>query len=172
MIKRFIQVVLCILALATTLLAKPNGDRYPAGVNPQSCPNYPNCDNAALHSGRASTPSWSPQGGAWAPAGAPAAPWAQPASPWNAPHSAGNPASAGAQYPAGVNPQSCPNYPQCDNAALHGGAPANNDWNEPSSNSWDSWDSWSDPSTAQPAAVAPRYPAGVSQQSCPNYPYC
>lgn len=28
-----------------------------------------------------------------------------------------------ARYPAGVNPQACPNFPICDNAALHGVAP-------------------------------------------------
>jgi len=34
---------------ALVALAFAQADRYPAGVNPASCPNYPFCDNAALN---------------------------------------------------------------------------------------------------------------------------
>lgn len=61
------------------------GDKYPAGVNPASCPNYPYCDtNTGLHAGVA--------------APAKAAPL---------------PGYTERQYPAGVNPQTCINFPYC-----------------------------------------------------------
>lgn len=57
--------------------------RYPAGVNPAACPNYPYCDNghAAAYHG--------------APAAAPL------------------PGYHSRQYPAGLSAASCPNYPYC-----------------------------------------------------------
>lgn len=56
------------------------------------------------------------------------------------------------RYPAGVNPQSCPNYPYCDNnlSAGHGA-----------------------PQVAPlPGWTERVYPAGVSPHQCPNYPLC
>lgn len=62
------------------------GDKYPAGVNPQACPNYPYCDtNTGV------------------PAGVAAAPKAAPL-----------PGYTERQYPAGVNPHECPNFPYCN----------------------------------------------------------
>lgn len=29
-------------------IAAPTADKYPAGLNPNLCPNYPHCDNALL----------------------------------------------------------------------------------------------------------------------------
>ncbi|GLH13686.1 Cuticle protein 1 [Gryllus bimaculatus] len=37
--------VLCLVAAA---LAAPQADRYPAGLNPALCPNYPHCDNSLI----------------------------------------------------------------------------------------------------------------------------
>nr|XP_018903660.1 PREDICTED: cuticle protein 1-like [Bemisia tabaci] len=53
------------------------------------------------------------------------------------------------QWPAGLNPAACPNYPNCDNTvvALYGGLP-------------------------YAAPVARSYPAGVPAAACPNYPFC
>ena len=52
------------------------------------------------------------------------------------------------KYPAGLNPATCPDYPNCDNSiiALYNGPPV--------------------------AYTAPGYPAGVNPAACPNYPYC
>lgn len=64
----------------------PGGDKFPAGVNPQACPNYPYCDtNTGLVAG--------------APVVAKAAPL---------------PGFTERQYPAGVNPHECPNFPYCN----------------------------------------------------------
>lgn len=63
------------------------GDKFPAGVNPQACPNYPYCDtNTGLHAGVAAAP--------------------QKAAPL--------PGYTERQYPAGVNPHECPNFPYCN----------------------------------------------------------
>merc|ERR1719410_2312267 len=59
-------------------------------------------------------------------------------------------AAASAQWPAGVSPAACPNYPYCNEAAAPVAYAA----------------------AALPADPALRYPAGVSAASCPNYPDC
>ena len=108
-------------------------------------------------------------------------------------------AQSAAKYPAGVDHHKCPNFPICDNAALHNTAPAANHWNaqpyqapaQPQWNQWNQqpaqpqpqWNQWNaQPYQApaqpqwQPAPAAPaggdKFPAGVSPQACPNYPYC
>ena len=60
-------------------------------------------------------------------------------------------AAASAQWPAGVSPAACPNYPYCGEAAAPVAYAA---------------------AAALPADPALRYPAGVSAASCPNYPDC
>jgi hypothetical protein len=62
---------------------------------------------------------------------------------------AGQPAAA--QYPAGVSPQQCPNYPYCSG---HIGGPG--------------------PAAAPPLPgfASRQYPDGVNPHTCPNYPYC
>ena len=63
-------------------------------------------------------------------------------------------AAASAQWPAGVSPAACPNYPYCGEAAAPvAAAPVAY-------------------AAALPADPALRYPAGVSAASCPNYPDC
>ena len=49
-----------------------------------------------------------------------------------------------AQYPAGVDPSSCPSYPNCDNAALHNQQPHNaGQWNPaPAQQQWNAPNSW------------------------------
>ena len=100
-------------------------------------------------------------------------------------------AQKAAQYPAGVDPSKCPNFPICDNAVLHNQAPANhwapapyqapaqqwNQWQEPAAPQWNQWQQpapqWNPAPYQAPApAGGDKYPAGVSPQSCPNYPYC
>lgn len=168
----FIKVVTILAAVALASAQHQEAARFPAGVDPSSCPSYPNCDNAALHNQQPHN-QWNPQPAAnqwnqWNPTPAPS--WNQqpaqqqwnqwdhqpaqqqwnnaPAAPqWNA---APAPSTGGDKYPAGVNPQSCPNYPYCDNAAGH-----------------------SAPQVAPlPGWTERLYPAGVSAQSCPNFPYC
>ena len=64
-------------------------------------------------------------------------------------------AAASAQWPAGVSPAACPNYPYCNEAAAPVAAPV----------------AYA-AAAALPADPALRYPAGVSAASCPNYPDC
>ncbi|XP_046387213.1 cuticle protein 1-like [Ischnura elegans] len=68
-------------------------DKYPAGLNPALCPNYPDCDNSliALHSGNPSAVL---------------------------PYAAAPLYHAGREYPAGVHPAACPNYPYCNTLAF------------------------------------------------------
>lgn len=233
--------------------------KYPAGVNPALCPDFPNCDNARLHnpkgaralpihedplwnahavpgvptsltpsahapvayaqapqvieegqyderwndpnfqgeSAPAPQPQWNaapqpqPQWNAapqpqWnaAPAAAPQPQWNAPApvwnyapshvqtqfSQWNGPAAAPQPqayapqpqayapvseSAGGDKYPAGVNPQQCPNYPYCDtNTGVHAGAPAQLK------------------AAPLPGYTERQYPAGVNPNQCPNFPYC
>ncbi|XP_063217647.1 cuticle protein 1-like [Bacillus rossius redtenbacheri] len=126
-------------------------DRYPAGVNPALCPNFPICDNTLLASQGAGGPAPynSYNNGAYNPAAYNNGAYnngAYNSGAYNSGAYNAAPAPA-AGYPAGVNPASCPNYPYCG--------------------------------AAGPAAVAPlpgytsrQYPAGVNSGSCPNYPYC
>ncbi|CAB3241833.1 unnamed protein product [Arctia plantaginis] len=86
--------LLVIFALAAVALAH---DRYPAGLHPAVCPNYPYCDADALarHTpGGQPIPQWQYPAAAYAAAAAPAAPVAH-------------------RYPADVSPAMCPNYPYC-----------------------------------------------------------
>ncbi|KAG8224338.1 hypothetical protein J437_LFUL004294 [Ladona fulva] len=96
--KMYAKLMLLLVAAAVAV-----ADKYPAGLNPALCPNYPNCDNAliALHSANPSavTPYW-------------AAPIAK-------------------EYPAGVHPAACPNYPYCGTAvplAYAAWAPYTREW--------------------------------------------
>lgn len=156
-----------VVALAASQKA---AERYPAGVDPSKCPNFPICDNAALH---APANHWAPAPQAYhAPAPqqwnqwqqpAPQQ-WQQPAPQWQAaPAPQWQPApaayqqkdaSGGDKYPAGVDPSKCPNYPYCDTNALHAGAHHQARANP------------------LPGFTERLYPAGVSAHSCPNYPEC
>ncbi|XP_034255160.1 cuticle protein 1-like [Thrips palmi] len=77
-----------LVAVASASLA---ADRYPAGLNPALCPNYPHCDNLllALHGNGLGVPV-APQPTVW----------------------------GGREYPAGVSPAACPNYPYCNTGAV------------------------------------------------------
>ncbi|KAL1132082.1 hypothetical protein AAG570_010040 [Ranatra chinensis] len=56
-----------------------------------------------------------------------------------------------AQYPAGVSPHTCPNYPFCDGHAYA----AHHPWYH-----------------GHPHHPAPVYPPGVDPHACPDYPFC
>ncbi|KXJ82119.1 circumsporozoite protein [Aedes albopictus] len=165
--------MIAVLALAAVAVAAPQHQeaaRFPAGVNPQACPSYPNCDNAALHNQNpVSThannhwnPNWNAQ---------PAAPaWnAQPAAPsWNpqpAAHS-WNPQPAAPSW----NPQ-----PAAHSWNQQPAAPA---WNAQPQPHWNSFPAVTGPANnhlaAAPAPTAggDKYPAGVNPHTCPNYPFC
>lgn len=46
----FLQLALfAVVAVGSAVAQHLEAAKYPAGVDPSSCPNYPNCDNAALH---------------------------------------------------------------------------------------------------------------------------
>lgn len=84
-------------------------DKYPAGLNPAVCPNYPDCDNSivALYNAPAAPLPYAAAEGYPAgvnPAACPNYPYCGAISP---------PGYFVRQYPAGVAPASCPNYPYC-----------------------------------------------------------
>ncbi|KAE8750966.1 Cuticle Protein CPCFC 1 [Frankliniella occidentalis] len=148
---------LVVLAAAVAVVAS-QAAQYPAGVSPHLCPNYPHCDNAllALHAqGAANAPV---HAAAYAPAPnynnynpAPNYNNYNPAPAYNPYNAAPAGVPAAAQYPAGVSPASCPNYPYCSG---HIGAPG--------------------PVAAPPLPgfSSRQYPDGISPSTCPNYPYC
>lgn len=167
-----------LLTIVACASAQQQAAKYPAGVDPSKCPNFPICDNAALHNQQPAN-HWNaqpaPQQQQWNQWNQqPAQQWQQPAQQWQQPAqqqwqqpapapqwnaapapqwNAAPSTSGGDKYPAGVSPQSCPNYPYCETNAGHSGH--------------------------QAARVAPLpgyterlYPAGVSAAQCPNYPEC
>ncbi|XP_034109504.1 integrator complex subunit 3 homolog [Drosophila sulfurigaster albostrigata] len=150
------------------VLAKPQhppAAQYPAGVNPQDCPGFPICDNARLHNPHSQwqqpQPQWQQPQPQWQPQ--PQQHWQQPQQQWQQPQQQWQPqpswnaqpapaAGGGDKYPAGINPQTCPNYPYCDVNAGHAGAPV--------------------AAPPLPGWTERLYPAGVSPHQCPNFPYC
>ncbi|XP_046403474.1 cuticle protein 1-like [Ischnura elegans] len=142
MAAKLIALALCVAAAMGTDVPAA---KYPAGVSPHACPNYPYCDNVALAVGAV-------------------APYAA-----HAYAAYGN--HGGALYPAGVDPHTCPNYPYCDNVALaahgaHGWA----GWHGWAGHA-PAWAHWGVPGVYGSGAGA-KYPAGVDPHTCPNYPYC
>lgn len=72
-----------------------------------------------------------------------------------------------AQFPAGVDPSACPNYPNCDNARLHN-QPAPQQWNAPAQQQqWNApqpqWNAA--PQQQQWNAPQPQWNAAPQQQS-------
>ncbi|XP_068144065.1 cuticle protein 1 [Drosophila tropicalis] len=154
--------LLLLVSCVALALAKPQHQQaaqYPAGVNPQDCPGFPICDNARLH--RLHNPQahnqWQPQPQWQQPQQQwqPQPQWQQPQQQWQPQPSwnaAPAPSAGGDKYPAGINPQTCPNYPYCDVNAGHAGAPV--------------------AAPPLPGWTERLYPAGVSPHQCPNFPYC
>ncbi|KAJ8704492.1 hypothetical protein PYW07_011680 [Mythimna separata] len=70
------------------------------------------------------------------------------------------------EYPAGVHPAVCPNYPYCDADALAR--------HTPDGMPIPQWGYNPAVASAHPGPVpaAPRYPADFPPALCPNYPYC
>ncbi|CAH0697961.1 unnamed protein product [Spodoptera exigua] len=70
------------------------------------------------------------------------------------------------EYPAGVHPAVCPNYPYCDADALAR--------HTPDGMPIPQWGYHPGVAPAAPGHVpaAPRYPADFPPALCPNYPYC
>ncbi|XP_069703577.1 cuticle protein 1-like [Periplaneta americana] len=99
-----------VILAALVAVAAAQADKYPAGLNPAVCPNYPHCDNAvvALYNnlGQVAVPYTAAQN---YPAGV------SPAACPNYPY-CGSYAPLGyhvREYPAGVSAAACPNYPYC-----------------------------------------------------------
>ncbi|XP_063371013.1 cuticle protein 1-like [Cydia amplana] len=69
-------------------------------------------------------------------------------------------------FPHGIHPAICPNFPLCDAEVLArytlDGIPIP-DWELPLVRS---------AAAAMPTVEAPRYPADFDPALCPNYPYC
>ncbi|XP_071455117.1 uncharacterized protein [Hetaerina americana] len=96
---KMIVLALCVVGALGSIL--PHAAKYPAGVNPHTCPNYPYCDNTLLaaHALGHVAPYAAPIYGAYGLHGAVA--------------------GAAAKYPAGVDPHACPNYPFCGPTPAH-----------------------------------------------------
>jgi len=141
-----------VFAIQVTVSLAGGAARYPSGLNPALCPNYPHCDNVLLAaysqpnagaddyynndighigSGRQHHPS-------------------VVAGLYNQHHQLASYTEPG--YPAGLSSSNCPNYPYCSHQvpaeALISKYYSGNNNN------------------------IKRYPAGITPQNCPNYPYC
>ncbi|XP_071455130.1 uncharacterized protein [Hetaerina americana] len=101
------QMIVLALCVASALGGAIPAAKYPAGVNPHACPNYPYCDNVALAAHAAGHHN--------------VAPYAAPAYAAYGHHGAvGVHGPAGPKvYPAGVDPHVCPNYPFCGPTPAH-----------------------------------------------------
>ncbi|CAG0890912.1 unnamed protein product [Darwinula stevensoni] len=147
--------ILILVSLAVVGMASPPAARYPAGVNPAACPNYPYCD-----------PLVDPTSGFLRTGYAPHAAYVHAAPAYR--HFA--PILHSNQYPAGVNPAACPNYPYCDthNPLVKGKA-----LHYPVHGAYAlGYDAYALGHNAYAPAHSLRYPAGVDPHACPNYPYC
>ncbi|XP_046404127.1 cuticle protein 1-like [Ischnura elegans] len=149
------------LCLAAVMGTGVPAAKYPAGVDPRACPNYPYCDNTALAVGHHGA----------------VAPYAAPLHSTYG-HQSAIAHGADTEYPAGVSPHSCPNYPYCGPTPVHTYAGAYR---------WSGlthgvvrpgfYGGYAGPIlrhgiTADRYGAGARYPAGVDPHSCPNYPYC
>ncbi|XP_046404064.1 uncharacterized protein LOC124169483 [Ischnura elegans] len=174
MAARLIVLALCVAAVVGGGIPAA---KYPAGVNPHACPNYPYCDNVALAAHSAGHH-------------VALAPYAAPAYAAYGHHGAVAHGAA-AKYPAGVDPHTCPNYPYCDNVALaahgahgwagaaHHGLVAAHGWagaaHGLAGHGWAGAYAapvWAHGAVAAHHGAGAHYPAGVDPHTCPNYPYC
>ncbi|XP_071451956.1 cuticle protein 1-like [Hetaerina americana] len=161
MFNRILQIALALCVAAVVGGGVPAA-KYPAGVSPYACPNYPYCDNVALAAYSAGHHL-----GALAP-------YAAPAYAAYGHHGV----AVAAKYPAGVSPHACPNYPYCDNVALaaygaHGWSGASrgilgHGW----AGAYAAAPAWRHGVVAAHHGAGARYPAGLDPHTCPNYPYC
>lgn len=130
------------------------GARYPSGLNPSLCPNYPHCDNvllAAYAQPSAANDYYGNDDGQYNgaaaghyqhhPSGHVAGLYGQGHHQYQQPAAYTEPG-----YPAGLSSSNCPNYPYCSHQV-----PAE---------------------ALRYSGPYKRYPAGVTPQNCPNYPYC
>ena len=103
-----------VLLPAIMAVVAAQADKYPAGLNPALCPNYPHCDNVllALYGNTGYTVPY-----AFAAHNYPAG--VNPATCPNYPYCSNYlpvaplPGYHTRQLPAGVSPAACPNYPYC-----------------------------------------------------------
>ncbi|XP_066262508.1 pupal cuticle protein-like isoform X1 [Euwallacea similis] len=188
----FVKLVCIALSLSSTW-AVYNGplagglpaSLYPAGVSPQACPNFPNCDNPAVaaHPSPVQNQWGAPQQNNWAQPqqqwNQPAPAWTQqPQQQWNAPHN-------------NWNPQPVPQWnPGNQNALDQGGYTGDGDYHgeglaealAPGYENAGGWRNWNNAPQAAPSwnpgppagvpAHGAQIPAGVDPGSCPNYPFC
>jgi len=152
----FVQAVVFAVQAAVVL---GGAARYPSGLNPALCPNYPHCDNALLaaYAQPASSSSgavdYNDNDGHYYDNSR----YNDVAGHYGSGYQHRHPsASAGVYnglpsaytepgYPAGLTSSNCPNYPYCSHQV---------------------------PAEAHKYVQARRYPSGVPPQNCPNYPYC
>ncbi|XP_071451932.1 vitelline membrane-like protein [Hetaerina americana] len=193
MVAKMISLALCVIAAVGTVNSQ--ADKYPAGVNPHLCPNYPHCDNALLgaHASAAAGRGYAAPAPQYA-----ASHYAAPAPQYAASHYAAAPSYSAAPaygayghgpaavvpvaegYPAGVDPHSCPNYPYCGPTPAHVPAASYKSWAAPvtyaqaaPAPAYQNYGGHAGAyAYASPSKAAERYPADVDPRACPNYPYC
>ncbi|CAG0889583.1 unnamed protein product [Cyprideis torosa] len=169
-------VALCLVSVA---LASPPAAKYPAGVSPAACPHFPYCDPLVDpvtghvrqyaddktyghgYGHYAHGPAYGPTYVHAAPAYKAVVPAYKVAAPYGLAHGpAYGPTPYAAkgvkEYPAGVDPYACPDYPYCGpKQVTNQGIPASVAY-----------------AKAGYYGGPAKYPAGVSPALCPNYPYC
>ncbi|KAL1497557.1 hypothetical protein ABEB36_008498 [Hypothenemus hampei] len=159
---------------------------YPAGVNPQSCPNYPDCTNPLVAISQNAAPQYAQSAPQYAQP-AQYSQYQQPAAP--APVSQYNPVYAQQYAPASQSQYSTDVQQRLDRGEYIGDgdyrgeglaealapgyagqnvAPQYNQYNQapvfqPAASQYNA---------ALPAAQPAQIPAGVNAQACPNYPFC
>ncbi|CAG0882087.1 unnamed protein product [Cyprideis torosa] len=181
--------VLLALCLASVVLASPPADKYPAGISPHACPNFPFCDplvdpvsghvrryaddkeyKHGYHGHHLHGPKYDHAyvpGPKYEHAYVPGPHYEHAYVPGphyvHGPHDYKHPepaydhhGKAVKEYPAGVDPHACPDYPYC--GPKHVTNPG-----IPSSVAYKKAGHYGEPK---------KYPAGVDPYKCPNYPYC
>ncbi|XP_018333267.1 uncharacterized protein LOC108742522 [Agrilus planipennis] len=180
----FVKLVV-LACISSVALAAYNGPlaggepahRYPAGVDPSACPNFPHCNNPAVAVNQQPAHAWNaqPQWNAapqnqWNPA--PQNHWnAAPQNQWNA-------------APQQWNAQ--PSWNGNQNALDSGAYTGDGDWHgeglAEAGAFGDISHNFNDPAPGHPIPQAAHHvpvpglpaqlPAGVDAHACPNYPYC
>lgn len=111
------------VAVASAAPQHQQAAKYPAGVDPSKCPNFPLCDNAALHNPNAHNQ------------------WNQPAQQWNAPAPQWNNNGQWNQHNNGQwNQQEDDGQYRPENEGQWN-EPAQKQWNQPAAPQWNQWNS-------------------------------
>ncbi|KAJ6645376.1 Cuticle protein 1 [Pseudolycoriella hygida] len=124
--------VLFVSVVAYVVAAPMEVGRYPANIDPALCPDYPICDLTLLFGIPPSMPE-------------PLVPVSLPEVPISMPHAPPQNFYRPHEYPPGVHPSACPNFPFCNVSQIV---------------------------LPLPGFSTRLYPPGVHPSACPNFPIC